>query len=586
MRPHSPEQIRTQMGKVLASGAFAHAERMRRFLGFVVEHSLSSPDVHLKEIIVGIELYASGGDFDPRISAAVRVDATRLRAKLREYYGSEGAADPLIIDLPKGGYTPVFLAAKAEAGAAANTMEISVEPSIAVLPFSNLSPEPEDYFSDGLTEEIIHALSSVQGIRVVARTSAFAFRHRNADVRHVGQALNVGFVLEGSVRKSKGALRVTAQLVSTKDGYQLWSCRYDRHIDDVFAVQDEIAREIVNMLRVSTGNQPRAFPANAAGNFEAYSLYLHGRYHLNRQTRESFHRAIDCFEQALTKSPRYAPAFSGVAVAWLYLGMFASNAPHEAMPKAREAANRALEINPQNGDALSVAACIKAMFEWDWTGAESLFRKSLQAQPGSDLSGHMFAMFALLPMARIEEALAVLEEARRIDPLSLFVSASRAAVLLMARRTSEAEAEYRRALDLDADFWRALVGLGRCYEANGRFDDAIACFERAKTVSDSVPTAIGALGHAYALAGRPEAARSLLRELDALGLCRYVSPYGRALILLGLRDEEVFAWLDRSYNERAGWLMYLGLDARFDPLRGDARFQSLLHSMGLPRITQ
>jgi tetratricopeptide (TPR) repeat protein len=222
------------------------------------------------------------------------------------------------------------------------------------------------------------------------------------------------------------------------------------------------------------------------------------------------------------------------------------------------------------------------MFDWDWTGAESLFRKSLQAQPGSDLSGHMFAMFALLPMARIEEALAVLEEARRIDPLSLFVSASRGAVLLMARRTSEAESEYRRALELDADFWRALVGLGRCYEANGHFEDAIACFERAKAVSDSVPTVIGALGHAYALAGRPQAAQSLLQELDALEHCRYVSPYGRALILLGLRDEEVFSWLDRSYNERAGWLMYLGLDPRFDPLRGDARFQSLLQSIGLP----
>ena len=452
MRPHSPEQIRTQLGKVLASGAFAHSERMRRFLGFVVEHSLASPDVPLKEIIVGIGLYPSGGDFDPRITAAVRVDATRLRTKLREYYGSEGAADPLIIDLPKGGYTPVFLSAETETGTTMNTNGVSAEPSIAVLPFSNLSPEPEDYFSDGLTEEIIHALSSVQGIRVVARTSAFALQHRNADVRHVGRALNVGFVLEGSVRKSKGALRVTAQLVSTKDGYQLWSCRYDRRVDDVFAVQDEIAREIVNMLRVSTGNQPRT---NIAGNFEAYSLYLHGRYHLNRQTRESLHRAIDCFEQTLTKSPQYAAALSGVAVAWLYLGMFASNAPHEAMPKAREAANRALEIDPQNGDALSVAACTKAMFEWDWAGAEALFRKSLQAQPGSDLSGHMFAMFALLPMARIEEALAVLEEARRIDPLSLFVSASRAAVLLLARRTSEAEVEYRRALELDAKIGRA-----------------------------------------------------------------------------------------------------------------------------------
>jgi TolB-like protein/Flp pilus assembly protein TadD len=582
MAPHSPEQIRAQLGKILASDAFVHAERMRRFLGFVVEHSLSSPGIPLKETIVGIELYAPGGDFDPRISAAVRVDAIRLRAKLREYYQAEGATDPLVIDLPKGRYAPVFLNSKVETTAPNSE---SVEPSVAVLPFSNLSPEPEDYFSDGLTEEIIHALSSVQGIRVVARTSVFAFKDRNADVRQVGRSLNVNYVLEGSVRKSKEALRVTAQFVNAKDGYQLWSRRYDRRIDDVFAVQDEIAHEIVDLLRVSAGNSPRGFSANSAGNFETYELYLHGRYHLNRQTRDALRSAIDCFERALLKNPKYAPAFSGVAVAWLYLGMFASNAPVEAMPRAREAANRALAINPQNGDALAVAACTKSVLEWDWSGAESLFRKSLQAHPGSDLAGHMFAMFALLPLARIEEALAVLEEARRIDPLSLLVSASRGAVLLMARRTSEAESEYRRALELDANFWRALVGLGRCYEANERYDDAISCFERAKTVSDSTPTAIGALGHAYAMAGRPDAAQGVLRELAALEASRYVSPYGRALIYLGLRDEAVFEWLDRSYTERAGWLMYLGLDPRFDPLRGDPRFRLLIRNLGLSKIT-
>jgi hypothetical protein len=188
MRPHSPDQVRKQLDKVLASRSFVNAERMRRFLAFVVEHVLSSPNEPLKEMIVGIELYASGRDFDPRISAVVRVDATRLRAKLREYYGSEGTTDTLIIDLPKGSYTPLFRSSTVQPGLGGNSIDTGSEPSIAVLPFSNLSPEPGDYFSDGLTEEIIHALSSVQGIRVVARTSAFALKHRNADVREVGQA--------------------------------------------------------------------------------------------------------------------------------------------------------------------------------------------------------------------------------------------------------------------------------------------------------------------------------------------------------------------------------------------------------------
>lgn len=579
-----PDQIRTQLQKVLASTAFANAERMRRFLEFVVEHTLSSPNEHLKEIIIGIELYAGHGEFDPRITAVVRVDASRVRTKLREYYLSEGAADPFVIELPKGSYTPVFREASIKVDPPRPTTTSFTEPSIVVLPFSNLSPDPEAYFSDGLTEEIIHALSSIRGLRVVARTSAFALKHRNADVPEIGRALNVGFVLEGSVRKSGNALRVTVQLASTSDGYQLWSRRYERSLEDLFAVQDEIALAIADMLRVGTANPPRAFLAGNAGNFEAYEWYLRGRYHLNRQTREEFHRAIECFEEASVRCPGYAPAFSGMAVAWLYLGLFAMDAPFDTMPKAQRAAARALEIDDCEGDALSVSACSKAMFEWKWSEAETLFRRSLHTQPRSDLSAHLFALFVLLPMARIEEALSMLEDAKRIDPLSLLVAASRAAVLLMARRVGEAELECRRALELDANFWRALVGLGRCHEARGGYEDAIVCFEHAKAVSDNVPTAIGALGRAYALTGRTKDAHLLLAELDNLARSRYVSPYGRVLIYLGLGDDKVFDWLERSCNERVGWLMYLATDPRFDPLRKDARFSSLLERLGLPSI--
>ena len=579
-----PGQIRTQLQKVLASTAFANAERLRRFLEFVVEHTLSSPNEHLKEMIIGIELYAGHGEFDPRITAVVRVDATRLRTKLREYYSSEGAADALIIDLPKGSYRPVFREASIQADTPRPATTPFVEPSVVVLPFSNISPDPEAYFSDGLTEEIIHALSSIRGLRVVARTSAFALKHRNADVREIGRVLNVGFVLEGSVRKSGEALRVTVQLASTSDGYQLWSRRYERKLEDLFAVQDEIARAIADMLRVGAADESRALLASNTSNFEAYEWYLRGRHHLNRQTREEFHRAIECFEEASVCSPGYAQAFSGMAMAWLYLGLFAMDAPLDTLPKAKKAAAYALEMDDSEGDALSVLACTKAMFEWNWCEAETLFRRSQKAQPRTDLWGHLFAMFALLPMARIEEALSMLDDAKRIDPLSLLVSAGRAAVLLMARRVSEAELEYRRALELDANFWRALVGLGRCHEARGDYEDAIVCYERAMAVSDNVPTAIGALGRAYALTGRTKDAHRLLAELDNLSKSRYMSPYGRVLIYLGLGDDKVFDWLERSYNERAGWLMYLATDPRFDPLRQDVRFQSLLERLGLPRI--
>jgi serine/threonine-protein kinase len=557
---------------------------MRRLLEFIVEHSLSSPTEPLKEMTLGMELYASNGDFDPRITSVVRVDGTRLRTKLLEYYATEGVADPIIFDLPKGSYAPLFREASSRADRPCAAVASSPEPSIVVLPFSNLSPEPEDYFSDGLTEEIIHALSSIRDMRVVARASAFALKHRNADVREIGRALNVRFVLEGSVRRSGKALRVTVRLASTDDGFQLWSPRYERNIEDLFAVQDEIAVAIADILRVDAANLRPALPASNNGNFEAYEWYLRGRHHLNRQTSKEFHRAIECFEQATGKSPEFAAAFSAMAVAWLYLGMFAMEPPLEAMPKAQQAATRAIAIDEHNGDAFSVLACTKAMFEWDWSGAEALFRKSLEVQPGSEIATHLFGLFALLPMVRMKEAMSMLDEARRIDPLCLFVAATRGAVLLMYRRIAEAEEEYRRALELDPYFWRAIVGLGRCHEARGDYEDAISCFEQAREVSDNVPTAIGALGRVYALAGQTWHAHRLLGELENLAQRRYVSPYGRVLIYLGLGDDRVYEWLERSCNERAGWLMYLATDPRFDPLRQDVRFRSILQRLNLPVV--
>jgi len=407
-------------------------------------------------------------------------------------------------------------------------------------------------------------------------------KHRNADVREVGRTLNVNFLLEGSVRRSGEALRVTVQLVNTNDGYQLWSSRYDRQIHDVFTVQDEIAQEIVKRIRGAASSGPSV---SRGENFEAYALYLRGRYHLNRQTKESLHRAIECFEQALARSEDYASALSGAAIAWLHLGLFSMECPLEVLPKARAAAIRALEIKPDDGEALSAAACTVAILDWDWAAAEKLFRRSLQVQPASDFSRHLFVIYFLLPMARLEEALDILDEARRIDPLSLFVSASRAAVLLLARRPVEAESECRRALELDPDFWRAFVAMGRCCEAQGQYENAIACFERAKVVSGRVPAAIGALGRAYALAGRREEAYRILEELVELARHRYVSPFAKVLVFLGLGNERVFEWLERSYDERAGWLMFLAVDPRFDCLRNNGRFRSFLGKLNLPIIS-
>jgi TolB-like protein/Tfp pilus assembly protein PilF len=581
MPTYSPEQIRAQLGKLLASKVFASAGKIRRFLEFTVEHAIESPQESLKEIAIGNALYDPNGGFDPRLSAVVRVDATRVRSKLREYYGTEGSEDAMVIDLPKGTYTPVFRGTGAQTPNS-EAVEHSA-PTIVVLPFTNLSPEPGDYFSDGLTEEIIHALCSVRGMRVVARTSSFALKHQNADVREFGKTLSVDFVLEGSVRRSSDALRVTARLVSTDDGYQLWSRRYDRQAHDIFAVQDDIAREIVSMLQAGPAGSAPVRTVRPS-NLDAYASYLRGRFHLNRQTRESFHRAIEAFKDALAKSPNYPAALSAMGVAWFYLGLFAMDPPLEVLPKARDAAVRALAMNSGSGEELSISACTKAMYDHDWQAAEGLFRRAIDAEPGSELTKHLYALCVLLPMARMDEALAMVGEATRIDPLSLFVSSTKTAILLMLRRIPEAEAECRRALELDSEFWRAVVALGRCYEAQRLYDRAIECYERATILSDRVPTAIGALGRAYALAGRRKEAHALLSELDQLARQRYVSPYAKTLIYLGLEDEGVFEALEQSYRDRAGWLMFLATDPRFDSIRSDRRFQSLLGRLSLDDI--
>jgi TolB-like protein len=577
---HSPDQIRMQLSKLLASKVFASSGKIKRFLEYTVEQAIASPSESLKEVIIGNELYDQNGEFDPRITAVVRVDATRLRSKLREYYTTEGVEDNLVIEIPKGTYTPIFRVSEPPVRKAETVAEAS--PSIGVLPFTNLSPDPDDYFSDGLTEEIIHALSSVPRMRVVARTSSFALKHKNADVREVGKILSVTYVLEGSVRKSSDALRVTARLVNAENGYQLWSRRYDRRAHDVFALQDEIAREIVGMLQERPSVSPIVTIRPA--NLDAYASYLLGRFNLNRQTRDSLHRAIELFDTALMQSPDYPAALSAMGVARFYLAVFSMDPPLEVLPKARDTAARSLALNKQGGEGLAISACVKAMYDHDWHAAEQLFRKAIDTEPSSELSKHLYALCVLLPLARMDEALAMVDEATRIDPLSLFVSATKTAILLMMRRLADAEVECRRALEIDSNFWRAIVGLGRCYEAQGLYASAIECYERAMILSDRVPTSIGALGRAYALVGGRAEAHALLADLDQLALSRYVSPYAKTLIYLGLHDDRVFESLEQCYADRAGWLMFFATDPRFDVIRSDQRFQGLLGRLGLQEV--
>jgi TolB-like protein len=375
----SPGSIRAALDKILASPGFINADRLTRFLRYTVEETLNGQTDKLKETLLGIEVFNRKTTYDPRVDAVVRTEAVKLRARLRDYYEADGREDELIIDLPKGGYVPAFrirekpvetpaaaavegfdnthkghdwrpaiagalivailaisiyLTTRNRTRAATNPAGADVA-SIAVLPFADLSPDrDQEYFCDGMTEEIIDALAKVEGFRVVARTSSFAFKGKQQDIREIGKKLNVGAVLEGSVRKDGNLLRVTAQLNSVADGYHLWSQTYERELKDVFAVQDEIAKAIVSTLQLKLASpQPKR-----ARNVEVYDLYLQGRYHWGRWRTEGAERALQFFEQATQKDPAYAGAYAGIADSYAWLGFFGTLPPNEAMPKARAAA--------------------------------------------------------------------------------------------------------------------------------------------------------------------------------------------------------------------------------------------------------
>jgi TolB-like protein len=372
------------LAKILVSRAFAGAERPGRFLRFIVEQALAGNP--LKETLLGVEVFGRSPSYDPRLDGVVRVEAVKLRSRLKDYYETEGAADPVRIELPKGGYLPCFEALQnppvepiAEAPptprrrawwtdwrwstplfalvvlAAGYLLVRKSHPSpatpdsssIAVLPFVNLSSDKEnEYFSDGLTDDLINALTQVRGLRVVARGSAFQFKGKNPDVRAVGRQLNVAAVLEGSVQRSGDRLRITAQLSTVADGYHVWSQTYDRRFADVFAVQDEISRAIVGALEVRVSSDPgRRLVQSSTQDLEAYNLYLQGRFHLNKWRPEAARKGIEYFEQAIAKDPGYAPAYAGMADCYTWLGVFGWSAARQAMPQARQAANHALQLD-------------------------------------------------------------------------------------------------------------------------------------------------------------------------------------------------------------------------------------------------
>ncbi|MGH7516847.1 MAG: protein kinase domain-containing protein [Gemmatimonadales bacterium] len=459
------------------------------------------------------------------------------------------------------------------------------ELSIAVLPFANLSADKEtEYFSDGMTEEIINALSQVPGLRVVARTSAFAFKGKDMDARDIGGRLNVRTLVEGSVRKAGDRIRITAQLVNTADGYHLWSNTYDRTLADIFAVQDELARSIAGALQRKVGRvEGGSLVGRPTDSPAAYTVHLRGQYFLNKRTHEGYRAAITEFERAAALDPLFALPHAGIAYCHAMLGFDEVGVvpPSEAMPKARAAAERALELDPLLPQAHGSRAVVALLYEWDWALADSEFARAASLGPDTTAVSNWHAMFLSL-MGRDEEAMEIITRAQAIDPLSLINQLTVGRCHYLAHRFDEAIALFRSCLELEPRFFLAYSAIARAYLAKGMFAEALAEQERGMSLMGRVPLLLTYAGRAHAALGRRDEALGVLDELRDAAAHQYVPSAYRAQILAQLGEvDEAFDLYDLAYRQRSGWMVFLRSDPQWDVLRPDPRFRELLRKMRL-----
>jgi serine/threonine protein kinase/Tfp pilus assembly protein PilF len=460
-------------------------------------------------------------------------------------------------------------------------LHTSLTRTIAVLPFVNASPDPEnEYLSDGITDELIDALAKVEGLRVASRSSVFALKGKPRDVRAIGALLGAREVLEGTVRKSGDRLRITAQLSSAEDGRLLWSQRYDRTLHDVFAIQDELARTIVDTLRVTSFADLAAQPKRRyTQSVTAYGLYLRGRYAWNTRSQEGVLEAIRFFEQAIVEDPQYALAYTGLSDAYALQLDYRSVPVAEGFALAKHYARQALALDETLPEAHASLAWVLFVYDWQWGEARREFRRSIELDP-QYATAHQWYAFLLASRGRLDEALVEGHTAQELDPTSVSVRRTLGWLYYYARRYEQARYHLARAVAMnpDAEETRRVLGLTLALE--GQLDEAERVLRDATTMRGSGTYTSATLGLALARAGKRAEAEAVLAELEALGARGYVSPVAFATLNIGLeRIDAALDWAERAHEERRGWLAYLDVNPLLDPLRGHPRFEALAAQM-------
>ncbi|HTP33376.1 MAG TPA: tetratricopeptide repeat protein [Candidatus Acidoferrales bacterium] len=616
------DAVLSQLARILASPRFVKAERLSRFLSFVVEQSQSGRGDQLKEYVIGVEVYGRSESYDPRVDAIVRVEAGRLRTKLEQYYDREGRRDSIVISLPKGSYAPTIIGRelvgtretpagsggwgavallKRRIGLAllsvlvigASTIYWSRREragtvrsvSIVVLPLENLSSDPEqEYFSEGMSDLLTTDLAKIRALRVISRTSAQAYRRAKTPLREIARELGVDYVVEGTVQRAGQRVRITAQLIALPAERHVWAESYERDLRDILALQQEVASVIARQVRVRLTPEDHARLASARRvNHEAYQAYLKGRYYQEKRTADGLKKAIGYFREAIAKDPGNGLAYSGLADSHTYLVNHGYLRPHEGGPQAKAMAMRALEIDGTLAEAHTSLAYILMVYDWDWTGAESEFRRSIDLDPGYAKTHSLYACYFTL-QGQFDQAVGEMRRALEVDPLSIYDNTNLGRHLYLARRYSDAVDQFRKTLDMDSGSPHARWGLGEALSQQGLYAEAIAEFQKAISLAGPTPDILTGLALAYARSGKIRETYSILDQLLTLAHREYVSSYDIAIVYAALGNRtQALASLDKAYQDRDGYLwIWLTVDPRLDSLRPDPRFRAMLDTLRLP----
>jgi TolB-like protein/tetratricopeptide (TPR) repeat protein len=638
MTTPSQADVRAELEHVATGPAFAQSDRLVSFLRFIVLETLAGRADHIKESVVGVEIFGRQPGYDPKADPIVRVYARQLRQKLRDHYDVQADDRRVRIDLPKGGYVPQFrhpstelrAGPSTELGAGPRMREVSTEDtatvrsaairlamvativtlavvvasselyrrarvavsatslprSIAVLPFKNLTGDvAQEYYSDGLSESLITELSTLRDLRVASRGSAFAFKGKDIDPREAGRALRASTIVEGSVRKNGAAVRVDVRLVDAATGGVAWAGEFERAPSDLFILEDEVACRVSAALTGRACTMPAAVDRGTA-DLEAYRSYLRGRFHIHAQYGaagpvRALETATGHFADAIERDARFAAAHAGLADAYTQLVWFVPGDVQPLLARAKAAAVRAVELNDRNADAHAALSAVY-LHEWQFTAAGEAIGRALLLAPASAWIRHEHSTY-LVAMGRTEAGLAEMSKAEELDPLNTAIVADRGNTLVTARRYEEGLAQYRKACQLEVTC-APNTSVGATYLLLGNYTEGIAELQRvvdARGAAEADTTTWLAIGHA--MAGRRQRAEQLLMELTRLSRRRHVPPMFLAFAHAALgHHDRAFEALDRAYRDHDIALAQIRSTVWLDPLRRDPRFQDLIRRVGVP----